>query len=251
MTKKQLLQVLTELGLSDLEACVYLASLSLGSSTIMKLASEANIKRTTAYSLVEHLQQKGLMRTELRGFKKRFAAASPDTLETMLEHQRQKLLHALPDLQALYTMESGDSVIRQYEGLEATKGIYEQILKDVRPHDDYLILSNLDLTIKAAPEFFLHFIQRRAKLDLNIRMLTQDSATAREHQRLQKNYNETIKILPPHTKLSTNLVVIPKYVVIHQMVSPIFAIVIEHKNVIQMHREQFEIMWKSIPDQPR
>ncbi len=249
MTKKQLLRLLTDLGLSEPEACIYLASLSLGSSTIMKLASEANIKRTTAYSLIEHLQRKGLMRTELRGFKKKFAAASPDTLESMLDQQRQKLHHALPDLQALYTMESGESVIRQYEGLEATKGIYEQLLKDVRPHDDYLILSNPELTFKIATDFFQDFIQRRAKLDIKIRMLAQDSPFARERQRFQKNHNEIIKILPPGTKLSTNLVIIPKYVVIHQMVPPIFAIVIENKNVIQMHREQFEIMWKSIPDQ--
>jgi hypothetical protein len=41
-------------------------------------------------------------------------------------------------------------------------------------------------------------------------------------------------------------VIIPKKVVIHQITDPIFAIVLENKNIVQMHREQFEIMWKAV-----
>lgn len=80
-------------------------------------------------------------------------------------------------------------------------------------------------------------------------MLAQDSAIAQEHKRIERTFNETIRLLPKATKLTTNLVITPKRVVIHQVIPPIFAIVIENKSIIQMHREQFEMIWNSLAAQ--
>ena len=78
-------------------------------------------------------------------------------------------------------------------------------------------------------------------------MLVQDTPVSQLMKKREKNYAETIKFLPAQTKLSTNLIIIPKRVVIHQLIPPITAIAIENKSVIQMHREMFEIMWKAVP----
>ncbi len=216
--------------------------------TVLKLAKASELKRTTVYSVLESLKQKGLMSTEQRGFKKRYAAEPPEKLESILEARKQKLKTALPEFSALYNLKGEETFLHYYEGLESVKSVYEGLLKDVRPHEDYLILADLRQWLNQDPEYFLDFIKRRAKFDINIRMLTQDSEIAREHKRRERNYNETIKILPARTKLTTNLVVIPKKVVIHQIIPPIFAMVTENKNIVQMHREQFEIMWRSIPE---
>ena len=58
MKNDKLVKILENLGLSDNEARVYLASLSLGSTTIMKIAQTAEIKRTTVYSVIDSLKQK-------------------------------------------------------------------------------------------------------------------------------------------------------------------------------------------------
>lgn len=245
MTTKQLIQLLVELGLRDGEARVYRAALALGPTSILKLARAAELKRTTVYSLVEDLQQKGLMNVEVRGFKQRFVAAPPQKLELILDERREALRMVLPDLTSLYHLKGGDTTLRYYQGLKAVKAVYEELLQDVRAHEDYLVMTDLRQWLALDQEYFLDFIRRRAKLPLKIRMLVQDSPVGREHQRLQKTYNEVIRLLPPGTQLTTNLVIIPQRVVIHQLTPPVFAIVIQHPSVVQMHREQFEIMWRS------
>lgn len=85
-----------------------------------------------------------------------------------------------------------------------------------------------------------------AKLDIRIRSILQDSPEARRHKEFEKNYNEAIKILPKDSRLTTNMVIMPKRVVIHQLAPPISAIVIETKSIINMHKELFEIVWMAI-----
>ncbi|MBI4363385.1 MAG: hypothetical protein HY545_00875 [Candidatus Doudnabacteria bacterium] len=249
MRNIKLIELLQELGLSENESKVYFASLSLGPATVLKIAHIAEIKRTTVYSVVESLMQKGLINIEVKGFKKLYAAQDPEKLETMLEAKRGKLKNLLPEFSAIYNLKGGESFIRYYEGLEAVKSVYEDLIRDVKPHEDYLIVSDQEKWMSADKEYFLDFTKRRAKLPIKIRLLLQDTPDAREFQKKGKLYNFTIKILPPETKLNTNLVVIPQRALIHQLTPPIIAIVIENKSVIQMFREMFEIMWKAIPDQ--
>lgn len=246
MKKTQLVKRLVDVGLKELEALTYLEALALGPTTILRLAKGTGIKRTTLYSIVEALQQKGLVNLEFHGFKKRFVATEPVRIESILNQRRERFQQILPDLEALSTFTGDESSLKYYEGLEAIKGVYEDLVRDIRPHEDYLIVSDLTRWLDQDPEYFLKFIRRRAKLPINIRLLLQDSPIAREHKRVERTFNETIKFLPPHTKLTTNLVITPQRVVVHQMIPPMFAIVIENKSIIQMHREQFEIMWKAI-----
>jgi sugar-specific transcriptional regulator TrmB len=242
----KLIKTLTDLGLTDNEADVYFASLSLGSTTILKIARTAKIKRTTVYSVVESLKQKGLMNIELKGFKQLFVAENPEKLESILENRKTLLQKALPEFSSLYNLKGGESFIKYYEGLEAIKTVYEGLIKDVRHGDSYSIISETENWYNLDPKFFENFLQRRAKLDINVRLLTQESKIAGKLKQFEKNYNEKVKFLPKNTKLSTNMVVTPQKVVIQQTTQPIMAIVIENRSVIKMHQEFFEIMWRSI-----
>lgn len=246
MQKNKLTKILINLGLSENEAKVYFASLSLGPSTILKIARTAEIKRTTVYSVVESLRQKGLMNIELRGWKKLYTVESPEKLKFILENKKNELQDSMPEFMAMQNLKESGSFIKYYEGLESIKSIYEGLLKDIKSGEDYLVIGNQEQWFNLDKKYFLNFIKRRAKLNIKIRMLLQDSKIAREHKKIEKNYNEKIKILPSKINLTTNLVIIPRKIVIHQLTPPIMAMVIENKNIIQMHREFFEIMWDSI-----
>ena len=153
----------------------------------------------------------------------------------------------------MFNLKGGESYIKYYEGLNGIKSVYEGLLVDIKAHQDYLIISNPDEWLESDPDFFMDFTERRAELargsDIKIRMLLQDTPTAREiFKTKENNYFIKVKILPPNTKLSTNLVIIPKKIVIHQITPPAMAMVMENKSIIQMHREMFEVMWNSIKD---
>jgi len=242
----KLTNILTDLGLTDNEAKTYFASLSLGPTTILKIAQAAELKRTTVYSVVETLKQKGLIRMEIKGFKKLFVAENPEKLESIIESRKEKLQNTLPEFAALYNLKGGESFIKYYEGLESIKTIYEGLIKDIKPRQDYLVISDQKKWYDIDPNYFQNFTEKRAKLNIKIRLLLQDSKIAREHQKNQKNYNETVKILPTDTTLTTNLVITPQRTMIHQLTPPMIAIVIENKSIIKMNQEFFEIMWRSI-----
>ncbi len=238
--------ILTNLGLTENEARVYIAALSTGPATILRIAQTAEIKRTTVYSVIETLKMKGLITIHFKGFKKLFVAENPEKLESILEARKALLAKALPEFAALYNLKGNESTIKFYEGLEGVKTAYEGLLHDVKPKENYSIISNIEPWLSHDPKFFLDFTKRRAKLNINIRLLLQDSPTARAHRRLQKTFNETIKILPAGTTIVSNLVIIPKKIVLHQLHPPVMAVVIENQSIVCLHQEMFEIMWRSI-----
>lgn len=248
MAENKLIETLKDIGLSENEAKVYFAALSLGPATILNIARAAEVKRTTVYSVVDSLKQKGLLTIELKGLKQLYVAENPEKLEAILENRKNEFKNNLPEFLAMYNLKGGESFIKYYEGLEATKLIYEDLLKEIRPHEDYLVMGNQERWLELDPKFLQNFIEKRAKLNINIRLLFQDSKLAREHKKFEKNYNEKVKIMPAGTTLAVNSVIIPSKLVIHQLTPPIMAIVIENKSIIQMHKELFEIIWKSISE---
>ncbi len=68
--KKASLKLLINLGLTETEARVYLAGITLGPATVSSIAQKANVKRTTVYPAIRTLKKKGLMSVDIHGMKK-------------------------------------------------------------------------------------------------------------------------------------------------------------------------------------
>lgn len=247
MKNTKLLGVLSDLGLNENESKVYLASLSLGPTTVLKIAQSAEIKRTTVYSVIESLKQKGLMRIELKGFKEFFVAEDPEKLQTVLEVRREKLREYLPEFSALYNLKGGESLVKYYEGLESIKGVYEQFLKEIRPSDFYCVISDMQQFLDLDEEYFADYFERRAKAGIKVRSLLQDTEEARHYQKFGLNFSQNIKILSKDTKLSANLVITPRKIFITQLIAPIMGIVIENQSIITLQKEMFEMIWSGLP----
>lgn len=244
--KDSLIKFLEDFGLSENEARVYSASLALGTSTIQRIAFQADLKRTTVYSIIESLRQKGLMNVVIDGLKKKYSSQDPERLETLLEERKRKLKEFMPGLSALFNMKGSSAVIKYFEGLNAVKQVYETMIKDMRPKDDYMVIANQDKWLSLDEEYFRDFTARRAKMDINIRMLFTEGEKAREWKKYEKNYNCRVKILPKDVAFSVDIVITPQKMVIQPLSAPIMAIVIENENVVKMQQEIFEILWKSI-----
>ena len=185
------------------------------------------------------------MKIEVRGWKKLFSAENPEKLEQMLENKKQAFKKHLPDFLSLYNLKESESLIRFYEGKEAVKSVYEDLLKSIRPFEDYLILTNMELWLGLGEKFCDDFMRRRAKLNVKTRLLLQDTPSAWKYKKIERNLNQKIKILPKDININTNLVIIPQKIVNHQLTTPVSAIVIENKNIANLQKEIFEMLWKT------
>jgi len=248
MKNDKLSLILENIGLTENESKAYLAALSLGPTTVLKIAQTAEVKRTTVYTLLEALKQKGLVRIEMRGMKTRYAAENPEKLEAILENKKTAFKEALPEFAALYNLRGEESLIEYHEGLESIKNVYEDLIESIHPSESYYVVSNTDLWYNQDPKYFEDFQYRRAKIGIHARLILENTAIARERLKFQKNHNVTIKLMPKQKDVKVNLVVTPKRLAIFQLVPPIFAMVIKNQNIIKHHQDMFDIMWDAIPD---
>jgi len=247
MKNQKLLEILKNIGLDESEAQVYLSALSLGPTTILKISKASELKRTTVYGIVEDLKQKGLMSIELKGLKQLYRAESPEKLEMILESKQREFTAHLPEFLALHKIQGRESTIKIYTGLKTMKQIYTDTLKEIKSNEDYLVITHQEKWFHLDPDFWMkHYIEPRAKLNIKTRLLFQDSDIAREHKKFEKNFNETIKILPEGTHLNVDTILLPQKLIIVELLPPYNITIIENQNIIELHCEMFNLLWDKI-----
>ena len=128
-------QELKNLGLTEKEAKVYLASLELGPETVQNIAKKAAINRPTAYLQIELLKEKGLMSEFQKGKKTFFVAESPSrllsllgSLEKNLEIKKTEAQRIVPMLNEIFAGAGERPKVRFFEGSDGARAMQEDFL---------------------------------------------------------------------------------------------------------------------------
>ncbi len=82
---------ITEFGLDEKEARVFLASLELGGENVLTIAKKAGINRVATYEALESLIKKGLVSTFHKGKRVNYTATDPERLLHLLEQEKNRL----------------------------------------------------------------------------------------------------------------------------------------------------------------
>lgn len=167
---------LQNLGLSDKEARVYLASLRLGKSTVQEIANQAGVNRGTCYNVIEYLMKKGLMSTYTQGKKTFFTAESPERLRSLIRMEEQELRDKdvrfskyLPELLSLYNSVDNRPKVKYFEGWEGLGAIQEEYLKAKNKRiDNILCLDNVE---RVLPSVASNYTPRRISKGIRSRFL--------------------------------------------------------------------------------
>ena len=158
----QLAVQLEDLGLSEKEARVYLASLSVGPAGFQKLAEQSGIKRVTTYVILESLINLGLMSQSTKGKKTVYIAEQPASLKRLLDKKEQAIrdqkLHfeeLLPLLASLQNQSPDVPNVRFYEGVEGVRSIVSNFISQHRDQGISKVygISNIDQIYSYFPEF--------------------------------------------------------------------------------------------------
>ncbi len=243
----EILENLEDFGLNETESKVYAALLETGGGSVNSIAEVAGIKRTTAYSTLDGLVKQGLARFDEFGLKRKIVPEDPGRLKAILDHKQRKLTKTLPTLEALYNLKGNESFIKYYKGFKAIQPLYEQLIKDIRPGQEYCVISNQQMWHDTDPSYFTDFSTRRGKLPIKLRIILEQNERSRQYFEKRRLYNADIRFLPKGVKLETNLVITPQRTLIHQLVQPVIALVVENQSFIKMHQEMFKLMWSSLP----
>ena len=108
---------LIDLGLTDKEARVYIALVSLGESVVYVIADRAGLKRPTAYVTLNSLVQKGFAKRIPKARKQLYFPVSPDEVYAQARERLRNSERILPELRAMTQAgQSGKVQTTCYEG---------------------------------------------------------------------------------------------------------------------------------------
>ena len=126
---------LKKYGLSTKEIKVYLATLELGSSSILEISKKSGINRATTYVITESLIERGLASSITKGKKRYFVSEDPKKLLTKLEERKLKvddqineIKKLIPQLESIFNRSESKPRVKMYEGIDGLYKIYEDTL---------------------------------------------------------------------------------------------------------------------------
>ena len=118
-------EILKEIGLTDREIKVYLTGLKTGPILATKLAKKTEINRTNLYSILNSLQERGLVSQGSKGLNKHFIMEPPVKLKEYLERKidreeriKKELDGIIPNLKSLTPDSVFTPQIKIFEGAE-------------------------------------------------------------------------------------------------------------------------------------
>ncbi len=236
---------LKEFGLTSNESRVYLAALELGQTTVQELGKKAKVKRTTVYTTIDGLKQKGLISQTKQGKKTLFIAESPDNLVMASEKRYKELKKALPELKSIYNLSPTKPKLRFLEGRDGYLSVYENILKE-KPEEFLAIASYADFVNHVDDVYEANWTEQRIKKGIKLRWLDFETKETKLLQTQGKKTLREIRFLPkgyPFT--STMFLYNDKVIIMSGKQKEFLAVVTENNEFYQMFKQLFEILWLS------
>ncbi|MCE9549063.1 TrmB family transcriptional regulator [Candidatus Nomurabacteria bacterium] len=172
---------LEKLGLFDKEIKIYLTLLSMGPTSIRKIAEKAAINRGTTYELLKKLQQTGLVSYFHQGKRQHFVTENPSVIANILARKKTEIGEAESDLGKIISELSSISkvpdnrpVIKFYENYSGIRTILEDVLSATEnlPKKEYAVYSSS--TIRSYlyhKDAFPDFTDKRIKRKVHVRTI--------------------------------------------------------------------------------
>lgn len=232
--------VLKNLGFSENEAKVYLASLEAGVSSAQDIAKKAKIKRTTAYSVLSDLVKKGFVHTTSERNKTRYIALAPKQLAERFAEYQKELFGALPSLEAVYNKSQVKPKVVFFEGVEGIKQIYEDT---IREKPQVILEYNTDNIFKFLPGFPNDYLRQRKVNGIRARRIAPKSPRWMFHRSRDKEELSETLMLPtdlynPEIEINiyNNKVAFMSYL-------DAMGLIIESPTIAAAMRQAYELAW--------
>lgn len=241
--------LLTQFGVSEPEAKIYLEILSGRGDTALTLSRQLKIARTKVYRLLDNLIDRGLVITRLGERGTRFTAIAPDQLDFLLsdrEHELDKLRTTLPALQSQLESLRGStpkSQVLYYHGLEGLKQVTYNSLKAKGELLTYeLSTMNAFLSKKEAEELRRRFVENKITSRTLTNAIKLDAWT--DVTEMVEKYWEIRHLAPQGKPFQFEILIYNDvYCMYRYAGDEIFSVEIHSQELADMQRQVFEYLW--------
>lgn len=231
---------LQTIGLPEKETAIYLAALELGQDGVAHIARKANIKRPTAYLVLEALQKRGLIHSIAKGARTLYGAEEPKKLFGIVAEKQRALDTILPHLEAINNRSATKPSVRFYEGEKGVLRIYEEIYasKEIR----------LWGSIQAMPRKFStileSFIASQKKEKKIVYDLLTDTPTDRTYAKRVARSGYEIRFFPKELYVATDSALFDNKLAFIAFSPEPHGLIVEGEEMTKSFHSLWELAWR-------
>jgi len=237
---------LKNLGLTDQEVRIYLASLGLGPASVQKVAHHSGIKRPTVYVIARSLIEKGFMGYYIDKNGKKLVAEPADKISSLAQKRLDDLTAALPELKALSSSLTEKPQVTFYEGRESAIAVAEDSLQ-LQNTTVYMMGSLRDIHAIVTEKYDRErYIPTRLKNNLFTKAIITDDATSRRFKAEDKQQLRETKLMPITYSFPTFEIIYGDKVAFFSSQKETFGMIIKSKDYAETERKKFQFFWDTL-----
>ena len=238
------------LGLSKMEAEVYIYVASNPETTAGNITKNLRIARSKTYEALNKLTSMGLVSKMSNDEINRYYSSGSSVLKGMYMQKMEEATKAMDYIKNMNIYIPTETSVRTIEGAEGYKMLKESFLADLGKGDEMLIIGSPANVEEMLLEYFEKFHQKRIEKGVLLRIMYNADVGKDRIERAGRWKNTEVRALPKNNspawvEIYGNRVIIP-------LVSDrIIAIAITDKSMATSFKNYFELLWKSTKEFPK
>jgi sugar-specific transcriptional regulator TrmB len=244
---------LQEIGLTELEARVYLYFLESGPSKVTEVYKSLKTDKSSTYRVVENLSNQGLLVGLGEVYGQQFMVSDPNLLIEMVKSKQRNIKVAsnaiskmISDLTTNLAEEYKKHNITVLEGKDAFFAIMEKRLEvgesPIREMDNTMLLQEVQ---EAYIQYIPDYIERRKKRKLFLKSIRPYKDHKRRTVKLIPGSFKDIRVLPKGIKIDAFLTTFGDYTAIHNLKGKrILGIIIKDPAITGVVNTMFDLVWE-------
>ncbi len=234
--------ILKDIGLTEREGTIYLALLEIGESPAGMIKNKTHLQNSVVHLCLNNLIQKGLINYVEKGKRRFYTSTNPEHLIDFIDEKKRELEKIIPSLIEKQKSQSKYEV-HIYEGEKGLKSIHEDILKDLKKKEEFLVLGAPKEAHDKFEPFFLDFHKRRQKKQIHLRSIYKQDAKEYAETRKKMKFTQ-VKYLPEKLESPMWITTYKNKTILFVVGDILLGIVIENKTIANNFKEYFELVWK-------
>jgi sugar-specific transcriptional regulator TrmB len=236
-------KVLQDYGLTEKEAAIYLACLQIGSGSVPSISKKAGQPKTTCYEVLEKLREKGFVSTYQKNKSRCYIANNPTKALAIAKEKIAELEKHSPQLCALFANTKNIPVVRVFQDKKQIGLVFREILDEAK---ELYGFASADDVLKELDKYHTKFLEERVRRKIPIKLILNDTPTARERQRIGPGSLRTVKLVPRLYEYHSLVYIWNDKVALISLSQNLTAVVIQCKELANIQLTMFKHLWERL-----